>query len=78
MKQNSIFIDLTNKEQVLWWNNIASKLVKVVYYETIVETATNQPRGIIIMLKGLRKGQVIRENLRFIAKPVTMTLKREL
>lgn len=78
MKQNSIFIDLTNKEQVLWWNNIASKLVRVVGYQTIVETVTNQPRGVIIMLKGLRRGQVIRENMRFIIKPVVMTLKREL
>ena len=78
MKNNSIWIDLRNKAHVDWWNNVASKMVKVICYDTIVETATDKPVGVIIMIKGLRKNKIIKENLKFISKPVTMTIKKEL
>lgn len=32
MRTNGIYIDLGNKEQVKWWNEKASKLVKVIRY----------------------------------------------
>lgn len=75
-KLNSIFIDLRNKEHVDWWINKASKLVKVVHYDTIVETATNKPIGIIIMIKGILKPYVIKENNKFISNPTVGVFKR--
>lgn len=75
MKQNSIWINLKNKEHVTWWNNVASKMVKVVRYDTIVETATNEPVGMLIKIKGWHKNKVIKENLKFISKPVTAKFK---
>ena len=77
MKNNSIYIDLRNKEQVDWWINVASKTVKVVCYNDIVETATNKKVGVILMIKGLFKNKVIKENLKFINNPVTATFKTE-
>ena len=50
-------------------------MVKVVRYDTIVETATSKPVGVFIMIKGLCKIKVIKENLKFISKPVTATFK---
>lgn len=76
MKTNSIFIDLRNKEHVDWWLNTASKMVKVVKSEKIVETATGKPVGAIIMIKGMRKNKVVRENLKFIKNPVTAVFKK--
>ena len=69
MKPNGIFIDLRNEKQVQWWNEIAGRLVKVVKYDTIVETATNEPVGLIIMIKGLLKDYVIKENKKFLSNP---------
>ena len=75
MKDNVIWIDLRNKDQVDWWNNVASKMVKVVSYNTIVETATNKLVGVLFMIKGLYKNKVVKENLKFISKSVTATFK---
>lgn len=75
MKQNGIWIDYKNKEQVAWWNNFASKLVRVKYYNEIVETATGKPVGILIGLGGVLKNYVIKENVKFIDKPVTRVIK---
>lgn len=77
MKNNSIYIDLRNKEQVDWWINVAGKMVKVVAHSDIVETATNKKVGVIIMIKGLLKNKVIKENLKFISDPVTTAFKIE-
>lgn len=71
MKVNGIWIDYRNKEQVKWWNNVARKLVSVVRYHEIVETATGKPVGRLIMLKGPGKYYVFKRNLKFIDKPVT-------
>ena len=51
-KLRGIFIDYRNKEQVKWWNNVASKLVRIVHYDTIVETATNKPIGVVFAVDG--------------------------
>jgi hypothetical protein len=75
MKQNGIWIDYRNKEQVKWWNNVASKLVRVVQYNEIIETATGKAVGRLIMIKGLHKNRVIKENLKFIDKPVTKVIE---
>lgn len=66
MKPNSIYIDLKNGEQIKWWNTIGRRLVKVVRYSTVVETATSKPVGVVIMLKGLFSDYVIKKNNSFI------------
>lgn len=72
MKQTGIFIDLRNGEQVKWWNNIASKLVKVVSYTYIDETATGKHVGVLMNIAGPLKNLVIRHNTnKFIKNPVT-------
>lgn len=75
MKRKGIFIDLRNKQHVAWWNNTARKLVKAVRYDTIVETATNKPVGVLIGIKGILAGYVEKQNLKFIKNPTTMILK---
>lgn len=70
MKMNGIYIDLRNEEQVKWWNEKASKLVKVIRYTYIEETKTRERVGILIALKGFRKNKIIRENMKFINNPV--------
>mgnify|MGYP003301850742 CR=1 FL=1 len=76
-KLNGIYIDLKNKEQVEWWNNTASKMVKVKHYDTIVETATNKPVGVLLALGGIRKNKVIKENHKFIKNPVRHVFNKE-
>lgn len=71
MKENGIWIDLRNSEQVKWWNNIARYLVRVVYSNYIIETATNEKVGILIAIAGPFKNYVIKHNARFIDNPVT-------
>ena len=75
MKNNSIYIDHKNVKQMEWWNKVASKLVSVRHYATIVETATGKPVGTILQIGGLFKNYVIKSNLRFIKNPVTMRIK---
>ena len=75
-KVNSIFIDLRNDKQVKWWNDTASKLVRVVRYDTIVETATNKTVGVIFAIKGLHKNRIINENIKFLNNPKTIVIKR--
>lgn len=77
MKENGIWISYENKEQVEWWNKVASKLVKVAYYNEIVETATGKPVGILIGIKGLLKDYVIKQNVKFIKNPVTKIIELE-
>lgn len=74
MKANGIFIDLKNKEQVEWWNNVGRMLVKVARYDTIVETATNKPVGVLFMVKGLLSGYVIKKNNSFMKNLVTTVI----
>ena len=71
MKLTGIWIDYKNAEQVAWWNNVASKLVKVVCYNEIVETATGKPVGVLMYIKGLLSRYVIKQNSKFIENPVT-------
>ena len=72
-KLNSIFVDCRNAEHVKWWNNVASKLVGVVRYDTIIETATNKPVGYIFMLKGLLAPWVIKKNSKFLEPDAVTT-----
>jgi hypothetical protein len=78
MKNNGIYIDYNNLKQVNWWNNYASKLVKVVRYNEIVEAATNKPVGVLMQLKGLFADYVIAENDNFIKNPTKMVIEVEL
>lgn len=75
MRQNSIFIDLKNKEQIKWWNNVASKLVKVINYVYIDETDTGKHVGILLQLKGVNKNKIIKENSKFINNPKTVKIR---
>lgn len=70
MRTNGIYIDLRNEEQIKWWNEKASKLIKVIRYTYIEETKTGERVGILIALKGFRKNKIIRENMKFINNPV--------
>lgn len=70
MRTNGIYIDLGNKEQVKWWNEKASKLVKVIRYMYIDETKTGKHVGVLLSLKDLHKNKIIRENMKFINNPV--------
>ena len=75
MKQiNSIFIDLRNNEQIKWWNETGSKLVRVVNYTPIIETATNKEVGYIFAIKGIFKNRIINENLKFLNNPKTVVI----
>lgn len=73
-KVRGIFIDLRNDEQVKWWNEVARKRVKIVAWNTIVETATNKPVGYIFRIEGLFKNQIIKENLKFLDDPITIII----
>lgn len=53
MNKNDIYLDLANKNQIRWWNNIGGKLVDICNVNTVVDT-NNQPIGYMIWLhKGL-------------------------
>ena len=75
-KINSVFIDFRNPKHVKWWNDVASKLIRVVRYDTIVETATDKPVGCIFLIKGPLKNWVIKKNTTFLGdKVVTAKFK---
>lgn len=71
MKPTGIWIDYNNAEQVKWWNDVASKLVKVSHYNEIVETATGKPVGVLMNITGLFSRLVIKQNSKFVENPVT-------
>lgn len=66
MRKNGIFINFENDKQVKWWNEKASKLVKVTRYTYIDETKTGKHVGVLLSLKGLYKNKIIKENSKFI------------
>ena len=66
MKQSAIYINFKNLDQVEWWNKIGSKLVKTVRYNTIVESATSDPVGVIFTIEGLLKDYVVKKSMTFI------------
>lgn len=75
MEQTGIYIDYKNKKQVEWWNNTASKLVKVEFYNEIIETKTNKPVGVLLNINGFLKNYVIKENEKFLTDPTTIIVK---
>lgn len=78
MKLNSVFIDLRNPEHVKWWNNVACKLVKVIHYSYIEETATGKKVGVIIKIGGVLKNVIIKRNEKFLVNPITTVFKGRL
>lgn len=77
MKRNSIYVDFKNEKQVKWWNNIASRLVKVDFYNKIIETDTNKPVGVLFALKnGLFTNYVIHHNNKFLKNPTTVVIDK--
>ena len=78
MKQIAIYINLKNLDQVKWWSEVGSKLVKTVRYNTIVEYMTNDPVGVIFTIEGLLKNYVMKKNLTFIDDPAMTVIKKRL
>jgi hypothetical protein len=78
MKQIAIYINLKNLDQVKWWGETGSKLVKTVRYNTIVDYATNDPVGVIFTIEGILKDYVVKKNLTFIDDPVMTVIKKRL
>ena len=78
MKENSIFIDLRNKEQVEWFNKVGHKLIKCTNYTSIVETATDKTVGYIVQFRSLFRNYVIKKNATFLKDPkkVVITVKK--
>lgn len=76
MKRKGIYIDLNNIEQVRWFNKIGHKLIKVVRYDSIVETATNETVGYIVTFKSLLSAYVIGRNKKFLNNPVKVILSK--
>lgn len=74
MKLDSIFVDCRNEEHVKWWNEVASKLVRVVKYDVIVETATEKPVGYVFKLSGLLAKWIIKQNNKFLGSDAVDTV----
>lgn len=70
-----VFIDYSNKEQVKWWNKIGGRLVKARLYDTIVETATDKPVGIIVVITGIFAKYVINKMNSFHKETTEMVLQ---
>lgn len=64
--ERGIYIDLNNKEQVEWFNKIASKLIKVNHYNKIIETSTNETVGYCMTFTSLFSSYVIKKNNSFL------------
>ena len=64
--QKGIYIDLDNREQVEWFNKVGHKLIKVVSYNEIIETATNKVVGYCVNFRSLVPGYVIKKNNSFL------------
>lgn len=52
-KVNAVYIDYNNAKQVAWWNGVGRWLVTGHGIDTVVETATNKPVGVIVGVTGL-------------------------
>lgn len=76
MKTRHIFVSITNREHATWWNNKARKLIKVVNYDRIIETATTKEVGVIFEIKGLLADYVVKKNLGFLKKPVSLKVTK--
>lgn len=77
MKTNAILIDFRNKEQVKWWNNIASKMVRASKVGTLDETATGKTIGVLLTITGPLAKVVMKWNKRFLDSPVTTVIDVE-
>lgn len=77
MKESAIFIDFRNIEHVRWFNKTASKLIRCTSYQPIVETATNETVGYIVIFKSLFKNHIIKENLKFIKNPTKVIIEKK-
>ena len=72
IERNCVFIDLSNAEQVRWWNNTARGHVRVVDFEK-VET-DGRPTGVMIRIDGLLANWVIENNNRNFLRDTTMVM----
>lgn len=73
IKRNCVFIDLSNAEQVRWWNNTAYGLVKVVDFDK-VEDETTGKKGMMFYVEGLLANWVIENNNRKFLRDTTMVM----
>ena len=78
MKQSAIYIDFKNLDQVKWWNEIGSGLVKTLRYNTIVEAAMDEPVGVIFTIEGLFREYVVKKSLEFISDSASAVMGERL
>ena len=64
--RRGIYIDLNNKEQVEWFNKVASKLIKIDHYNEMIETSTNKVVGYCIAFTSLFTSYIIKKNNSFL------------
>lgn len=64
--RRGIYIDLNNKEQVEWFNKVANKLIKIDYYNEIIETSTNKVVGYCMTFTSLFESYIIKKNNSFL------------
>lgn len=64
--QKGIYIDLNNGKQVEWFNKVGNKLIRVISYNEIIETATNKVVGYCVNFTSLFPGYVIKKNNSFL------------
>jgi hypothetical protein len=69
--KKGIYIDSNNKEQVEWFNKVASKLIKVSHYNEIIETSTKKVVGYCIAFDSLFSKYVIDKNNKFLGDNLT-------
>lgn len=77
MRRELIFIDLRNTEHVKWFNEVVSKLIRVVEYTPIVETATNKPVGYVFVFKSLFGKYIVKKNLHFLKNPRKVIIRKK-
>lgn len=75
MKDYGIYIDHQDEKQVAWWNNVASKLVRVTHHHNVNDVMTGEQIGTIFVIKGLLCRYVRWKNRKkFIRNPINATL----
>ena len=76
MKRNCMLIDLRNAKEVEWFNKKASKLVKCIKVDSIVENGTGKEIAVVLKPVGLFAKKIIKEHdKKFIGKKGTLFTK---
>lgn len=76
MIKDAIFISNTNKEQIKWWNNIASKLVRFELIDKVIDGESGKVIGYVLGIGGLLAKFVAKKNVKFIENPETVIFRK--